>query len=122
MKKTIIVLCLLGFCWTGCFAQIQLKYLSAKKETYQPNDKIELLVNLKTLPETCRDGLDRAKIYVSGLTIDNQSDWKKITTTIWQKQLQLTIQNTSKKEAKLTILRKVDKENLFCQEFFKISN
>lgn len=106
----------------ACYSQVQLKYSEQKKDMYRVGDRIELLVNLKTLPETCKDGLDRAKIYVSGLRIESQSDWKKISPTIWQKKIQLEVLNTSKKEAKLTILRKVDKENIFFQELFKISN
>ena len=116
-----VLLFLLGLI-TVAQSQIQLKYITTPKDYYLKGDHISVLINLKTLPETCKDGLDRVKIYVSGLSIVKQSEWKKTSATVWQKQIQLEVLGDTKKDAKITILRKVDKENLFFQEHFKISN
>lgn len=103
------------------YSQISLKYLNEKRTEYKAGDKIELLISLKTLPVTCKDGLDKVKIYVSGLSISEQGEWKKISTSLWQKNIKLEVLKTSKNQAKLTILRKVDKEDLYYQELFKIA-
>lgn len=101
-------------------AQINLKYISNKKANYQIGDRIELYISLKTNPKTCQDGMDKVKIYVSGLSIMEQSEWKKSTPLIWQKTIQLEVIEHAKDRAKLTILRKVDKEDLFYQELFTV--
>lgn len=103
------------------YGQISLKYLNEKRTEYKAGDKIELLISLKTLLVTCKDGLDKVKIYVSGLSISEQSEWKKISTSLWQKNIKLEVLKISKNQAKLTILRKVDKEDLYYQELFKIA-
>ena len=116
-----VLLFLLGLI-TVAQSQIQMKYITTPKDYYLKGDNISVLINLKTLPETCKDGLDRVKIYVSGLSILQQSDWKRISAATWQKQIRLEVVGGNRKDAKITILRKVDKENLFFQEHFKISN
>lgn len=101
-------------------AQIQVNFLKGKQEQYKAGDKIELLVKLKTLPETCKSGMKQAKVFVSGMEIDNQTDWTELAKGLWQKQLFLSIISNDKKSAKLTIMRKVDKESLFHQEIFPL--
>ncbi len=113
-----IMLCC--FCVVGMVAQIQVNYLKGKQESYRAGDKIEVLVKLKTLPETCQSGMKQAKVFVSGLEIEKQTDWTELAKGLWQKQLSLTIISNDKKSAKLTIMRKVDKESLFHQEIFPV--
>ena len=103
-------------------AQIQLTFLKGKQEQYKAGDKLELLVKLKTLPETCQSGMKQAKVFVSGLEINSQSDWTELSKGLWQKQLALTVIANDKKTAKLTVMRKVDKESLFHQEVFPLKN
>lgn len=83
-----VLLFLLGLI-TVAQSQIQMKYITTPKDYYLKGDNISVLINLKTLPETCKDGLDRVKIYVSGLSILQQSDWKRISPATWQKQIRL---------------------------------
>lgn len=101
-------------------AQIQVKYIKEKKDQYNVGDEIELLVRLRSLPETCKSGMKQARLFVSGLKIESQTDWIELTKGLWQKQLSLRIISNNKKSAKLTIMRKVDKESLFYQELFPV--
>lgn len=83
-------------------------------------DKISLNIKLKTLPETCADGLKRAKVYVAGLNIDTQTEWRRIGIGLWSKQIEATFVDNKKKAAKITITRVVDKESLFKQAEFQV--
>lgn len=120
MRKLILII----LCFTALqlHAQIQVDVLRGKQAAYKAGDKIDLRVKLKTLPETCQSGMKQAKIFVSGLDIDSQSDWKELAKGLWQKQVSLTVISNAKKNAKLTIMRKVDKESLFHQETFPLQN
>jgi len=101
-------------------AQIQVKYLKEKQEQYKIGDRIELSIRMKTLPETCKSGMRQAKVFASGLDIGNQTDWIEISKGLWEKKLSLLIIQNNKNCAKITIMRKVDKESLFHQELFNI--
>ena len=107
---------------THLSSQIQLSYVSPKQETYKTGDVIKISIRIKTRPETCIDGMKRVKTYVSGLRIDKLSDWKELAKGLWQAQITLIVIDSKKKAAKLTIMRRVDKEDLFKQENFLISN
>jgi len=101
-------------------AQISVVFPDGKKSTYNLGETIRIRVNLKSLPETCLDGMKQSKIFASGLKIKDQTAWKQLTKAQFQKDLTLEILSAKKKTARLTILRKVDKENLFHQEAFTI--
>lgn len=115
----IAILSFLLFCGP-LFAQVTISITNGEKNVYQPDDKIEILVLANSLPETCQSGMDRTKVFVSGLEIQTQSEWKLVKKGLWQKSLVLTVVNTKSSEAKLTVLRRVDKEKLFKQHFFKV--
>lgn len=101
-------------------AQIQLDYITPKKNNYTVGEMIEMNIRIKTRPETCLKGMNKVKTYVSGLKIDKLSDWKELTKGIWQAQIILTVIDNKKKTAKLTVMRRVDKEDLFRQEIFSL--
>ncbi|MCX6309451.1 MAG: hypothetical protein NTY32_11680 [Bacteroidia bacterium] len=101
-------------------AQISVIFPEGKKSTYTIGETIRIRLNLKSLPETCLDGMKQSKIFVSGLKIKDQTAWKQLAKAQFQKDLTLEILSAKKKTARLTILRKVDKENLFHQETFAI--
>lgn len=114
-----VLLCL-GFS-LSLFSQIQITYPKGKKELYNAGEKIEIIVRLKSLPETCQAGMKQAKVFVSGLAIETQSDWKELSKGFWQKQMTLSVIDNNKKSAKLTVMRKVDKESLFHQETLNVA-
>lgn len=101
-------------------AQISVVFPDGKKALYTLGETIRVRILLKSLPETCLDGMKQSKIFASGLKIKEQTDWKQLAKAQFQKDLTLEVLSTKKKTARLTILRKVDKENLFHQESFPI--
>ncbi len=117
--RNIILLILLCFSLNST-AQISFHFLQGKKSTYNVSDIIELQVQLISQPQTCKEGMKQAKIFVSGLSIESQSDWNSSTKGVWLKQIKLRIIDNGKQKAKLTVMRKVDKESLFHQEEFSI--
>lgn len=120
--KYIFFLLIFGFLGLGAHAQIQISVTKNQKEVYKAGDQIEVQINLKTLPQTCAEGMERTKVYVSGMEILTQTDWMKTNNSIWTKKVTLKFIETSKKEAKITVMRKVDKESLFKQQKFAIFN
>jgi len=109
------------FCLTFTLqAQIRVDYPEGKKSVYQTGEIIHVRILLKSTPETCLDGMKKTKVFPSGLKINSQTAWKQIAKAQFQKELTLEVVSNKKKQAKLTILRKVDKENLFHQETFTI--
>jgi len=101
-------------------SQITVNYVEPKKVRYSLGDLINLQVTLKCAPETCLSGMKQSKIFVSGLKIEKQSEWKEIAKATFQKQVQLRVVKGKKNRSKLTILRKVDKESQFHQELFPV--
>jgi len=115
------VLAFLMFCAAlNLQAQISVSYPDGKKQAYALGETLHVRVLLKSLPETCLDGMKQSKVFASALNIKDQTPWKLISKGQFQKDLTLEIIPSKKKTARLTILRKVDKENLFHQETFPI--
>jgi hypothetical protein len=120
MKHSILpILLLLSFAF-NLQAQISVSYPDGKKPVYLLGETVHVHVLLKSLPETCLDGMKQSKVFAQGLKIKEQSAWKQIAKAQFQKELTLEVVSNKKKTARLTILRKVDKENLFHQEAFSI--
>jgi hypothetical protein len=119
MKYLLLTLLTLGFA-LQLQAQISVVYPEGKKPAYQLGETIHLHILLKSLPETCLDGMKQSKVFPSGLKIKEQTPWKQTAKGQFIKELTLEIIPNKKKTALLTILRKVDKENLFHQETFPI--
>jgi len=117
--KTLTLLLMLS-AFTGLQAQFSVVFPDGKKSAYSLGETVRVRVFLKSLPETCLDGMKQSKVFPSGLKIKNQTAWKQLAKAQFQKDLTLEIISNKKKTAKLTILRKVDKENLFHQETFNI--
>ncbi len=101
-------------------AQINVAFPDGKKTSYAPNEKVHVHILLKSLPETCLDGMKQSKVFPQGLKIKDQTAWKEIAKGQFLKEMTLEVLTTKKNTAKLTILRKVDKENLFHQEIFPL--
>ena len=119
MKLTALMLLL--FCLTPILqAQISVVYPDGKKANYQPGETVHLHILLKSLPETCLDGMKQSKVFAQGLKIKEQTAWKQTAKAQFLKEMTLEVLSSKRKTAKLTILRKVDKENLFHQEAFPI--
>lgn len=119
MKSTILTLLLLCFA-LSLQAQFSVVFPDGKKPLYTLGETVRVRILLKSLPETCLDGMKQCKVFPSGLKIKHQTAWKQQAKAQFQKDLTLEIISNKKKSAKLTILRKVDKENLFHQETFTI--
>ncbi len=102
------------------FSQIRFNYRNEKKDAYQIGDEIDLVIQLQSQPQTCKDGMRQAKVFVSGLSIETQGDWVSPSKGLWLKQITLRVTGNDKGKAKLTVMRKVDKESLFHQETFAI--
>ncbi len=118
--KRIFFLLLISFFGIYLNAQISFAYVTPKKAAYNKGDKIELNIRIKTRPETCLKGMNRVKTYVSGLKIEELTYWKELAKGIWQAKITLSVTDNKKKSAKLTVMRRVDKEDLFKQEIFSL--
>jgi hypothetical protein len=121
MRPILLTLLALSFALT-LQAQISVVYPDGKKTAYQLGETIHLHILLKSLPETCLDGMKQSKVFPSGLKINEQTPWKQTAKGQFLKELTLEFIPNKKKTALLTILRKVDKENLFHQETFPIQS
>lgn len=115
MKRTALTLLLFSLAYF-LQAQISVTYPDGKKTAYQPGETIHVHILLKSLPETCLDGMKQSKVFAQGLRIKEQTAWKQTAKAQFVKEMTLQVLSSKKKTAKLTILRKVDKENLFHQE------
>ena len=80
----------------------------------------ELNIIIKTRPETCTKGMKQVKIYLSGLKREKLSDWKELSKGLWTARITLSVTDKARKAGKLTIMRRVDKEDLFKQELFPL--
>ena len=110
------------FCFISVQAQIRITVVKGKKDVYRVGDKVQLQIQLKTIAKTCVDGMKRANVFVSGIDINNQTDWKQIGVDLWQKDINAVFLDNKKKKAKITVMRQVDVESLFQQEVFVVQN
>lgn len=101
-------------------AQITILLTDNEKVNYAPCETIKTKVIVKSLPETCTDGMKRTKIFVSGMDIINDAEWKQKGKGCFEKYLILKIHEKPGNKSRLTIKRKTDKEELFKQKVFNI--
>lgn len=114
--------------WLGIFliacsmlhAQIWIKIDQGEKPVYQAGDSLQLTIQMKTVSETCKDGMRLAKVFVSSLEIVTQDDWKMLKPGFWVKHLKVRMEKSDKGIAKITVQRRVDKEQLFLQKNFDL--
>lgn len=91
------------------------------QDSYSIGDTIKLRVMVKTPPEICLDGMDRTKIYLSGLSVLKEEDWQQEKASVWTKKLSYIVIKNKKKKGKITVVRKADKGDFFHQKEFKIN-
>lgn len=101
-------------------AQIWIKIEKGEKPVYQTGDSLQLTIQMKTVSETCKDGMRLAKVFVSSLEIVTQDDWKMLKPGFWVKHLKVKFEKSDKGIAKITVQRRVDKEQLFLQKQFTL--
>ncbi len=101
-------------------ASAVIEVLSENKETYALGDQMELRVSITVTPEICTDGMERTKIYLSGLELAKESDWQQVSSGRWTKILSLKVVGNKKNEGKITVLRKADKGDFFIQKKIRI--
>jgi hypothetical protein len=101
-------------------AQITLHFDGSKKSAYMPGETQTLQIQMICQRETCLSGMKQNKIFASGLEITNQSAWQQKGPGLFIKLLTVRFLETKKPMAKLTIMRKVDKDDLFRQEVFNL--
>jgi len=104
----------------ACFAQVEITVTQGEKSSYLLHDRFEVRVVAHTNLETCLDGMNHTKVFVSGLEIENQTPWTPIKKGLWQKILHLVVIAEDATDAKVTVLRRVDKEQLFQQKYFQV--
>jgi hypothetical protein len=114
-----LLTCLLLGTWTVP-AQIALRFDEPRKTAYAPGETLTLQVQMTCQRETCLSGMKQSKIFASGLEISEQSAWLQKGPGVFTKKLTLRFLETKKQTAKLTIMRKVDKDDLFRQEVFHL--
>lgn len=119
-KKHLALIILVIISFINIQAQISIGAVKGKKESYKVGDKIDLTIKLKTLPETCADGMSRVKIYVSGMEIETQTEWVQLKPGFWTKNIRVSMVQSKKNKGVITVMRRVDKENLFQQAEFLI--
>lgn len=81
---------------------------------------MQLTVQMKTLHETCKDGMRQSKVFVRSLEIVKQENWMMQKPGFWVKHLLVRIEENSKSTPQISVQRKVDKEWLFLQKEFPI--
>lgn len=97
-------------------ANATISFTNGKKDIYDIGDTIKVLIQVNMPLEICNDGVQKTKIYLSGLEINKQSEWKQMNTGLWKKEMVLIINSNKKAQSKITVLRRADKGDFFIQE------
>jgi len=100
--------------------QVQIHFIQGRKNIYKTGDKIELQVTVYVPDEICPDGMDKTKLFISGIKIVRENSWEHIKRGVWQKKLTLEIVGNKKGVAKLTVYRRADKGSFTFQERFNL--
>lgn len=101
-------------------ADVKIIVTDGEKNIYAINDSLKIEIKVYMPPEICLDGMELTKVYISGLSILNQEDWKHFGNGIWVKNMSLVIRQNKKNESKITVTRKADKGHFFKQKKFKV--
>jgi len=124
MKQSGILKLILTILFFGAIltsqAQVSYKIISGEKSVYAPNDEISIQFQLKVDPKSCQDGMEKTRIYPSGMKILNKSEWLELKKGLWQTTVKCLITGNKRGFGQLTVVRKTDKQDLFEQVKFKI--
>lgn len=96
-------------------AQITIVLKDKENKIFAPCDTVRTRVMIRSLPETCKDGMKRTKIFVSGMEVIDKTEWKQTGKGLFEKDLTLKIHEKETVKPKLTVRRKTDKEEYFKQ-------
>jgi hypothetical protein len=118
MRRSWLFLLLLGA--QSLMAQVWIHIGQGEKASYRPGDTLQLTLQVKTLHETCKEGMRQAKVFVSAMEILQQDDWVMKKPGLWEKRITVRMEKSSKPVARITVQRKVDKERLFLQKEFPL--
>jgi len=116
MRKLLILMMLLFS--SVVWSQVKFTYNDGKKEVYVVGDKVQITIEIQVPPETCADGMQKVKIFGSGLQISTLSNWIEIRKGLWSKKIECMIQPNKKTFSQLTVFNRSDKQDLVVQEKF----
>ena len=102
-------------------ANASISFSNTRKEVYGIGDTLQIRVQVRIPPEICSDGMQRTKIYVSGLELYKQGEWQQKTGQVWRKQMAFIVTSNKKGQGKITVIRKADKGDFFLQEKINIA-
>lgn len=118
LKFLFITLCLI--IGLVCHSQVRYKILSGEKSVYAANDEISIRFQLSVDPNSCQEGMEKTGIYVSGVQIQEKSEWLELKKGLWQIVVKCKVTGNKKGFGQLTLVRKTDKQDLFEQVKFKL--
>ncbi|MGQ1783961.1 MULTISPECIES: hypothetical protein [unclassified Saccharicrinis] len=124
MIKLFVIGCLLSVCLniaTAQNAQATINFWGVKKSNYAIGDTLRIKIQVNIPPEICSDGMQKTKIYLSGLDIIEQSQWNAMDNRNWAKEMTLKVRPNKKGMGKITAFRKADKGEFFIQEKISIA-
>lgn len=97
-------------------ANATISFTNNEKDIYSIGDTLKILIQINMPPQICSDGMQKTKIYLSGLEINKQVEWKQKNNSLWEKEMELIVHSTKKEQSKITVLRRADKGDFFIQK------
>lgn len=101
-------------------AEVDIIGLNLTQDYCSVGDTITVKIIVTTPPQICIEGMDKAKIYLSGLSLLEEMAWQVHEDNVWTKEASYIVISNKKKKAKITVIRKADKGDFFQQKVFEI--
>ncbi len=117
MFRNLIFVIFCSFCIVVCAQNNDsiIKISKGAKDVYNVGDEITLELQVTMPEEICNDGMDNAKVYLSGLEIVEDWPWTQEGKSSWSKELKIKVIENKKRQSKITVFRKADKGSFFSQ-------
>lgn len=113
MKKNLIFLLALSLFSFQSFA-CDIKFSvdpKSKKEVYKKGDEIVILVTVKRTHRNCNVPMEETKFIPHGLKIVKATDWKQVSSMVWERRLIITVIGTKEGQLILEGTRECRKED-----------
>jgi len=87
----------------------QFEIINNKKEIYQLGETLVVKINAIQNTRACTNGVEKTRIFTKGLTLVSQTQWTKLESNTYEKNVTVTVKGNKKNDARITAFRQTDR-------------
>ncbi len=117
MFRNLLFVIFCSFCIVVCAQNSDdiIRITKGAKDIYKVGDELTLELHVTMPEEICNDGMENAKVYLSGFELLEDWPWTHDNKNHWSKEIKLKVIENKKGQSKITVFRKADKGSFYSQ-------